>query len=337
MISLKKFIDQKTDNPSAPYLDCCTSLLHSVAENTSRVCPAVAQGIRENLLTCSERLRRNSTPAGIVDTQRQIERELDAWGEVAAAYYKQKADDIREVMLAMTEAANSVGQRDERYSAQMRQIAGHLQEASSLDDVSRVRELIRGSAGALTESVTRMMEEGAQSVLKLQSQLSAYERKLAEAERASLTDSLTGLANRGAAEREIALRLRVQRQFSLLIVDLNGFKAVNDTHGHAAGDHLLKTFAEEFRAQARNSDLAGRWGGDEFVMLVDGGPDEASQRCNQIRNWVLGEYVVPAAPSPVKVAVSAAIGVAVASPGKSAEALFTEADRAMYADKRSSR
>jgi diguanylate cyclase (GGDEF)-like protein len=95
---------------------------------------------------------------------------------------------------------------------------------------------------------------------------------LAEAERTSMTDSLTGLYNRRSLEalmlREVAIAERHAQPLSLVMIDMDHFKAVNDAHGHAAGDHLLRSFADSVRATLRRTDLAFRYGGDEFVIAL---------------------------------------------------------------------
>ena len=95
---------------------------------------------------------------------------------------------------------------------------------------------------------------------------------LAEAERTSMTDSLTGLYNRRSLDslmvREVALADRHGHPLSLVMIDMDHFKEVNDAHGHAAGDHLLRSFAESVRATLRRTDLAFRYGGDEFVIAL---------------------------------------------------------------------
>src|SRR3954471_17867352 len=95
---------------------------------------------------------------------------------------------------------------------------------------------------------------------------------LAEAERQSMTDSLTGLYNRRSLdqslEREVALAERHHRPLSVVMIDMDLFKEVNDRHGHAAGDHLLKAFSECVRITLRKTDLAFRYGGDEFLIAL---------------------------------------------------------------------
>jgi diguanylate cyclase (GGDEF)-like protein len=95
---------------------------------------------------------------------------------------------------------------------------------------------------------------------------------LAEAERQSLTDGLTGLYNRRSMEsllqREVALSERHGHPLALVMIDMDKFKQINDEHGHAAGDHMLKSFADCVRITLRKTDLAFRYGGDEFVIVL---------------------------------------------------------------------
>ena len=146
-------------------------------------------------------------------------------------------------------------------------------------------------------------------------------------------DSLTQLANRAHAVEMIESALgRAQRAGSLvglLFVDLDHFKAVNDTHGHAAGDEVLRETARRMQAGVRAGDTVGRLGGDEFVILVEA-PDSAAALV------ALAERLVDAISAPVHTAerdlvVSASIGVAVVRDGGTdADALLYEADAAAY-------
>ena len=111
---------------------------------------------------------------------------------------------------------------------------------------------------------------------------------LAEAEKQSMTDGLTGLYNRRSLEsllqREVALSERHGVPLSLVMIDMDWFKQINDSHGHAAGDHLLKAFADCVRITLRKTDLAFRYGGDEFVIaLPQTGVAQAVRVVNKLR------------------------------------------------------
>jgi len=331
MISLRKAMDQQRDELLQSALDCCRGVVASVAENGARVCPPVADTFQQNLINLCEHLSAAAAPGEVSKTEQEIGRELEGWSTRASDYYRRKAGEIRDIMLAMTDAAQAVGDRDELYRAQFGEVSARLQEIGDIEDLARIKHIVTASADNLRSCVDRMVEDGKQSIAGLKTQLAEYEQRLQDAERTSSTDVLTGLLNRVGMEREIANRIGRGGAFCLMVVDLNGFKKVNDTYGHAAGDALLKAFSTEFKAQFRPLDPVGRWGGDEFVVVLDCPVEEARARIDQVRKWALGEYPLP---GKGKVTVGAAVGLAEWEPGWTGEKLFSEADRAMYADKR---
>ena len=160
---------------------------------------------------------------------------------------------------------------------------------------------------------------------------------LRRAEAAALSDPLTGLPNRALlADRvEQALRRsqRTGEPFSLVVCDLDGFKGVNDRHGHAAGDAVLRSLADRFRTCVRTSDTVARLGGDEFVVLSLGARDEHEVAALVARlRGALREPVVAAG---VSVRVDASIGWALhPADGGTSEALLLRADEQMLATKR---
>jgi diguanylate cyclase (GGDEF)-like protein len=149
----------------------------------------------------------------------------------------------------------------------------------------------------------------------------------------ALFDGLTGLANRTHFHQEATAALATAEPgtVSLLLIDLDGFKDVNDTLGHGAGDALLTGVASKLGASVRGCDLAARLGGDEFaVLLRECTPDDADETSRRI----LRALTEPVTVGTSAVRANASIGVARAEPGDDVESLLREADLAMYAAKR---
>jgi diguanylate cyclase (GGDEF)-like protein len=150
------------------------------------------------------------------------------------------------------------------------------------------------------------------------------------------TDALTGLANRRALERTLEAAIaRAQaraRSVAVLMLDLDGFKAVNDRHGHAAGDEALREVARRLRRCVRERDLVARLGGDEFVLvLADLGADAVVHTVERVRAALAEPIAVARA---TEVVLRAAIGVAgYRADGATGAELLSVADRGMYAAK----
>ncbi|HVV44533.1 MAG TPA: GGDEF domain-containing protein, partial [Bryobacteraceae bacterium] len=134
---------------------------------------------------------------------------------------------------------------------------------------------------------------------------------------------------------ELAMSKRCAEQipFCIVLLDLNGFKQVNDTHGHLAGDDLLKAFSAELQAHFRSSDIIGRWGGDEFIIVTNGDLNEACNCIERVRKWAFGTYKVKAPTGTFQVKVSASVGMAAWDMREDIPRLISRADEAMYSEK----
>ena len=153
----------------------------------------------------------------------------------------------------------------------------------------------------------------------------------------ALVDGLTGISNRRQCEEaltsEISRADRLGTPLTLVLADLDDFKAINDLHGHATGDDVLREFAAVLRATVRDSDLAGRWGGEEFMLLLPGADAVGgAQLADRVRTSLMERSFV--GQEGAAVSVTCSFGVAQHSPGLDERDLFAAADRALYRAKR---
>jgi diguanylate cyclase (GGDEF)-like protein len=248
---------------------------------------------------------------------------------------------VKDILTLVAKAVGELGERDQRYAKQFGQLTARIRETTQWTDLTAIRDSLQNSVADLTDCVSEMTKDGRDSVAQLRYQLAAYETRLEEVQRLASVDTLTGLLNRRGLESRLEQRIENGRWFTIIYLDLNGFKQLNDTLGHSAGDDLLKQFSAELRNACRATDIVGRWGGDEFLVLVDDvmvdspATDSLLARMDQ---WVAGEYSPFAAGATpgggaakgAKVKVSCAHGVAMWKPGDTLAEVLQQADAAMY-------
>ncbi|MBI5041986.1 MAG: diguanylate cyclase [Gammaproteobacteria bacterium] len=210
---------------------------------------------------------------------------------------------------------------------------------SGLDDTARRIEILRQGANdyiakPVIEEELRARVTNLLTAKHLFDTVRAQQKKLEEF---AVTDQLTGLYNRHflheAAQQAVANANRHQYPLSLLLLDLDYFKRINDRHGHDAGDAVLREIGALLRKSCRDGDIAARFGGEEFVLLLVKCPlDDARIKAERVRAEI--EAAVPAGHR-----ITASIGVATLALGQQTcfEELFKQADLAVYAAKRGGR
>jgi diguanylate cyclase (GGDEF)-like protein len=349
VISLKKYLDMERESPSCPEPDwhelapvilaAYRSALLATGKNGGRACPAVSSDLQQNLASLEDRLSEQLTAPLIKEMEAEVEEQLLRWGNRGAEYFKSKANEVKELLLVLAHTAESIGERDERYSNHFSQFRAQLQTIADLEDLAQVRSSLVRQATELKTYIDQMAQDSRASVAQLQAEVSTYESKLKVAEQLALQDALTGLANRRTVEERIEWRITDKQSFCVVMLDLDGFKHVNDTYGHATGDSLLQQFSRELRSNIRATDIVGRWGGDEFIVVLDCDLNTAMSQVERVRKWVLGEYAIQTAGGgdKIKVNIDASIGISQWQSGQTMQALVASADSAMYLEKAKAR
>ena len=218
--------------------------------------------------------------------------------------------------VAMDSSVDSVPYRLRQACAQLRKLRRALVTSQEESNAERLQ------IETLTDTISRLR----QKVIQL-------EREVAQVQHFAYHDELTGLPNRSLLRdrlnQAIVQAARQDKQVGLLLLDLDGFKRVNDLHGHVIGDKLLQRVAERLLSCIRGADTACRYGGDEFVILLPevDGEKSAAEVAQKLRAYLAKPFVV----DDHSIAITASIGVAVhPSDGSSQNDLIRRADIAMY-------
>jgi diguanylate cyclase (GGDEF)-like protein len=333
VISLKRHMELNAQELFDSALHAYRAALGAMGACGAQACPPIGPDLALSLENLQSRLAAVATVATLSETEQLVRRKLTDWGAEAGEYFMKKTADVKEVLRLVARTAEAVGERDARYTHEFGALSAKLNSIAELDNLAEMRQSLTQSVVALSGCVSRMAKDGQASVSQLRAELSAYQSKLEEAELQASRDALTGLDNRRKVELQMELLSRRVQTFCVILLDLDGFKEINDRYGHLAGDEVLKQFAKELRGAFRATDTVGRWGGDEFMVVIDCGLKEAEGKINALRRWTLGDYRIQTPSGVVKVSVNASLGLATWSAGEAIANVVARADAAMYADK----
>jgi diguanylate cyclase (GGDEF)-like protein len=348
MISLKKYLDSQPAGRFAEVepderdllivvIDAYGSALLEMGNCSLDACPGLGGDLKRNLGELRTVLSPGMSCETLAATDAGVRERLRVWGRDTAKHYQQKACEVKELLLVMARTAESVSARDQRCAGQMSEVTERLKAIASLEDLTEIRASIERSATELKTSIDRMTAEGREALEHLREQVASYQTKLEEAEEIASRDALTGLSSRLYVEGQIEKRIGAGTTLCVALIDIDGFKKVNDDHGHLTGDELLKQFGAELRSACRATDVIGRWGGDEFILLYDCGLAEAEAQAGRLRKWICGNYEVKGKSGALKLRVDASIGLAAHAAGEEMKELVARADAAMYEQKAASR
>ncbi|MFZ6751227.1 diguanylate cyclase domain-containing protein [Undibacterium sp. Ren11W] len=244
-----------------------------------------------------------------------------------------QSERIKDVMI---ECADDLSSVNIALKQKLANDVGALSVENALQTSQSVEEKVQDAAAQLS-SVNQALGDEVVERQMLEQRLETAQTQADESRHASLHDALTGLPNRllfyDRLEHGLAQANRHGWTLAVLFVDLDNFKIINDTLGHATGDYVLKTVAQRLKETIRNDDTFCRHGGDEFLYLLLEVGDE--EHIAAITDKIMAAIEAPIAAQELTSAkipsISASIGIAIfPKNGLTVEALIKSADQAMY-------
>ena len=240
------------------------------------------------------------------------------------------AEQARQLAQRLSLVTGSLSYNVSAHRNRIDQLHGQL-AAVPTDETSPLTDLVVGVVREMVRSTQQLQQQLSTADAELQRQSEEIEAQISRA----MTDELTGLWNRRAFDEQLELHLTNWRDhripFSLVLIDLDRFKQINDTFGHVAGDQILAAAAAALRAALRRPDIVARFGGEEFAAILPFTPlATATNAVHKALQSVAGT-VVPYENDVLHVTASG--GLASIVPGEDGESLIRRADAALYAAK----
>jgi len=281
---------------------------------------------------------------------------LDARAAEPGGIAQPDLDELHARFCSGEPQAQAIGQVSRQLEAALSDVAAMLGTAH--DDAARYGSRLEGLTDTLeaafptlndalrriladTQALCRSSRGLAQRLAERAREAEALRGALQEARRAAATDALTGLPNRRAFEEGLAEALAeaeaAHAPLCLLLFDIDHFKAVNDRHGHPAGDAVLRGVADALREWARPQDGVARVGGEEFAAILPATPRETAAGLAEALRRAVARGGVVLGPEALRLSVTISLGVAQRQPGEAGPALLGRADAALYDAKRQGR
>lgn len=306
--------------------------------------PSIAPSVNDELAGVSEELRRNP---GLLTSKTMID-EIKAAIKLRISLDK---DSLKEMVVSLDTVLDKLSmqlieliERSDSSTDEIHAIKMDLEslEAENHYDFKTAHRKLYTIAVMLEEKTARLSEslqEPSAVIHTLATRVNDLEKDLAIAQQASHEDFLTKLYNKRALDEQIKIKEaeyeRYDRNYSVIMYDLDHFKKINDTYGHDAGDAVLKAFANILKKQSRNVDIVGRFGGEEFLgLLSDTDLEGAVVLANKVVDSVRKSRFVYKGQR-IKVTLSAGVAERKAFPSR--QATINSADERLYDAKRNGR
>ncbi|MDD5717088.1 MAG: diguanylate cyclase [Sulfuricurvum sp.] len=306
--------------------------------------PSIAPTMDDTTIQLSQKLRDN--PQYIATAE--CEKELKTAIAMRIALDKHSVEEMVSVLDTLLEKLSAqlieLIERSENSSTEIREVKRDLEalEGNKPTDFKTAHKRLYTIASTLEEKVELLSKDlkvHNEKVTQMGKKIASLEAELAQATQASREDFLTKLFNKRAIEETLTIKEaeyeRHGRKYCVAMLDLDHFKAVNDTYGHDAGDAVLLAFAKILKEEARTTDIIGRFGGEEFLAIL-GDTEMAGAKvfCEKVRSHVEQAHFMYQGE---RINVSVSIGVAQRSDYPSMKAMLNGADEHLYDAKRKGR
>ncbi|HEV8040538.1 MAG TPA: GGDEF domain-containing protein [Bryobacteraceae bacterium] len=321
--------EKQSQLESAAALDCYLASILDIAETVASLCGEIGASCHDQLVRLRSRVAYHASLQTLEESRNALHSELIDFSEKARQYNNVLAEDVAKALALLSQNESAVAVRNEKYIQRLARFVDQMEQVAQSGD----RALAAGQAVELRGFVESMEQDGRAANAQLQAKLAEFQDKLREVEFLASIDPLTGIPNRREFNRQLEARVAANREFCVLLFDLNTFQRINYDHGHLCGDEILKQLGNRLSTHVRPRDFVCRWGGDEFVVILECPLAIAEVRAEEISHLLSGPYEVMLEGQEITVKIGVSFGVSERSPGETAEQVFHRADEGMYRQK----
>lgn len=316
------------------------ALLHCVKELSLDLTEVGSDELKEQVEALSRRIKTDQLSARLGSDVENAREDILAYADRARGYVAERESELKRIVELLRSGLDVLAQDNEQFNQRVQERAGRLEQISQLGDIKQLRQQLHQEVHQLREAAVSKRREDAARVHSLHREVEQLRGDVDQARNEALRDALTGAGNRLAFDQRLELlidRNGIQpTPFSLMLIDVDHFKNVNDSYGHPVGDRVLMALVQTCRENVRRDDFVGRYGGEEFAILMPGAP--ASVALKKAKHLCKVQSKLSYAVDETRqISFSVTCGVTEYRAGDTPETMVARADKALYAGKRAGR
>jgi diguanylate cyclase len=312
------------------------SLLQCIREFTLDLKDLDSREFRAALGELSEKLAAEEKLRRLESLFEARKLDIAAFAARQKTHVSEREREFKDIIDILGKAMVALDTENRRYNLSLLEQGRRIEDLTRLDDIKKLKQALLVEVESLQEAVRRKEARDTARIEELSKRVDVLHTELENVRSDSERDALTGVQNRRSFDRRLSEQVEkntvAAQTLAVLMLDIDDFKRINDTHGHLTGDSVLVAVANKCRQAVRGEDVVARYGGEEFAILLPGATlRNAEKKARQICQAIAStRYLLEGVEPPQHLSLTVSIGVTALRKGDSVGSLMARADKALY-------
>ncbi|MDY7032608.1 MAG: GGDEF domain-containing protein [Thermodesulfobacteriota bacterium] len=317
------------------------SLLFYIKEFSLDLKEIDAEGFKKEMDDLSGKLLSEKRTKKLEVAFEKYQRTIKGFIKLEKEYFLKRDSEFKSIVELLTKAIASISTENEDFNQRIYKQTEKIEKITLLDDIKKIRTDLAQEIERMRETISEKQLKESKEIETLSGKVSSLKAELQKVKKESLRDGLTGIYNRLAFDKymgKLVTQKNLSRsRFSMLMLDIDDFKKINDTFGHKIGDRVLLALVQKCKGNIRREDFLARYGGEEFVIILpQASLKNAMKKANAICKSVAGDkYTMSDDKGAPKLTFTVSIGVSTFRKDDTADSVIVRADEALYEAKKS--
>ena len=323
------------------FMSAVQHLLHFIQEFAIDLQEINSEAFKKEIAGLSHQIGAEPNVAFVKDHYKRKKTDIQNYIRQQNSYLEDREKEFREIIKMLSDAITSLDSENQDYNRKIITQTQEIERIGFLDDLKQIKQTLTKEITQLRDTVREKSQRDKNRMKNLASKVSGLRDELEQVRSEAETDGLTGVYNRKTFDRYIEELVNrnasVPAPFSLMLIDVDNFKNINDTHGHTVGDRVLASVAGHCRQQIRSDDFVARYGGEEFVLIL---PHASLRNAHKkgkalCKSFAATRYALDGHPDGETLSLTVSIGVSEYKKGDTPTTVVDRADKALYTAKHS--